>query len=147
MPTENPIVRVFRVDRARTPQAALDATGRKQYVDGNIVATMPTKGPVEGEMEFFRPHASSYMNDDYVSDEVIVREYEALELDSDPLALAAVNESDSAFADKYQNCACWPLEGGGYGFLMFDNWDGEHNVRCGRISVLARDWLYGGVRK
>src|SRR3989338_9632342 len=31
------ITRRVKVDRARTPQQALDATGRRQYIDNNVV--------------------------------------------------------------------------------------------------------------
>ena len=37
----NTIIRMVKVNRKRSAQETLDATGRKQYTDANIVATMP----------------------------------------------------------------------------------------------------------
>lgn len=143
----NTIVRSFKVDRTRTPQAALDATGRKQYVNGDIVATMPTKGLAEGEMVFFKPDPSSYVNG-LISDAALAKEFELRELDPDPLAQAAINEADPAFAKDHPNGCHWPLEGGGYGFLTFGAWYDGRGVSCDRHDGVWRGgWVFGGVRK
>lgn len=142
----NTIVRSFKVDRTRTPQAALDATGRKQYVNGDIVATMPTKGLVEGQMEFFKPDPSSYVNG-VINDAALAKEFELRELDPDPLAQAAINEADPVFAKDHPNGTHWPLEGGGFGFLTFYEWSGERDVSCYRSVGWDDRWVFGGVRK
>ena len=113
------IIRRVKVDRTRTPQEVIDATGRTQYVDKNVLATMP-KGEGDEVDVYFVPTKRL----------VPVKEVPAFlaqnGLVPDPRAQAAVNEADSAFADKYPNGTQW----GNNCCLMFPRWDGERNVFC-----------------
>ncbi|MFA5942313.1 MAG: hypothetical protein WC798_01430, partial [Candidatus Paceibacterota bacterium] len=51
---KNQIVRHAIVNRTRTPQEALDATGRKQYTDADVVAEMPKGEGAEANVVFFK---------------------------------------------------------------------------------------------
>ena len=57
----NTIVRIAKVNRTRTPQEAIEATGRVQYTDRTVVDAMP-KGDLSGqegdevEVVFFKPN-------------------------------------------------------------------------------------------
>ncbi|MFA6408497.1 MAG: hypothetical protein WCW36_03475, partial [Candidatus Paceibacterota bacterium] len=46
------IRRHVRVDRTRTPQEVVDATGRTQYVDKDVLATMPIGEGEEVDVHF-----------------------------------------------------------------------------------------------
>lgn len=143
----NTIIRSFKIDRTRTPQAALDATGRKQYVDSDVVASMPTDGPDEGEVIFFKPDPSLY-KDGYISDDALARDFDSRGLKPHPLAQAAVNEADPAFADEHSNGSHWQRMDGGYNFLAFDRWVGERCVLCSRGDRgWGGWWWFAGVRK
>ncbi|MFA6349282.1 MAG: hypothetical protein WCX06_03835, partial [Candidatus Paceibacterota bacterium] len=48
------ITRRVLVNRTRTPQEALDATGRKQYTDADVVAEMPKGEGAEANVVFFK---------------------------------------------------------------------------------------------
>lgn len=131
------------VNRDRTQQQALDATGRRQYTDSSVVATMP-RGGIGTEtvtVEFFNLGRSA-------SDDEVDRELEKRHLVSDPYAVAAVNEADPAFADKYPNSTHWKNANGKWFFAAFDC------VVGGRIVGVYRSdddwdgcWWVGGVRK
>jgi hypothetical protein len=55
----NLIVRLVKgINRARTPQEVLDATGRKQYTDRKVVDSMPHGEGDEGEVVFFTSAAT-----------------------------------------------------------------------------------------
>ena len=53
------IIRRVNVNRGRTPQEVLDATGRKQYTDSAVVAKMPPGEGGEQEVFFFQPDTKS----------------------------------------------------------------------------------------
>src|SRR3989344_7795647 len=62
------ICRRVKVNRSRTPQEMLDATGRAQYTDKDVVAAMPKDGKDEEDVYFFKPDKSAYVNG-YISDD------------------------------------------------------------------------------
>ena len=131
----NMIVRRVRVDRTRTPQEVIDATGRTQYVDKNVLATMP-QGEGDEVDVYFVPTKRF----------VPVKEVPAFlaqyGLVPDPRAQAAVNAEDSTFADKYPNGTQW----GNNCYLMFDRWHGERRVRCNHSGHDWYDyWFLSGV--
>ena len=139
----NMITRVVSVNRKRYAQQALDATGRKQYVNSDVVIAMPSGEGEEAEVIFFKLGK-------YVSDANLDKEYDLRGLKpADPYSLAAVNEADPAFADEHPNCTHWKDAKGKWCFAAFDHWDG------GRRSVdVSRDgggwndyWWFAGVRK
>lgn len=143
----NLIVRRVKVNRTRTPQAALDATGRKQYTDQAVVDAMPRGEGDEAEVVFFKPDASCYKNG-LISMAEVDRQYELRGLVPDPYATEAVNEADSAFADLHPNAVQWQAAGGGWCCAAFDGWHGERDVDVNRRgSDWSDGWEFSGVRK
>jgi hypothetical protein len=137
----NTAVHAFTCNRTCTPQEAIDATGRTQYVDEKSVASMPMEGLEKGEMTFFKLGRN-------VSDMDLAKEYEARGLKPDPYAQAAVNEADPAFADDHFNGTHWKRADGGYNFLTFYRWSDQRVVGCDRRGdEWLDDWWFGGVRK
>ena len=134
-----------RVDYTRTPMQVIKATGRVEYVDEDIAKTMPRLGEgVRENMEvvFFKLGRN-------VGAEELDREYELRGLVPDPYAQAAVNEQDSAFADKHPNGSQWYREGRNASYLAFDRWsDDERRVDClRRGNAWLGHWWFAGVRK
>jgi hypothetical protein len=142
----NTIVRVVpKLDRTRKPQEVLDATGRAQYTDKDVVATMPSNGTGVEEnvtVEFFKLSR-------YVSDDELQRELDERGLTSDPYAQAAVNEADPAFADEHPNGTHWKNAAGKWCFASFNRYYGdERGVHVYRYGIGWRDdWWFAGVRK
>lgn len=139
----NLIVRIVRVNRSRTPQQALDATGCTQYTDSKVVDSMPHGSGEETEVVFFKLGR-------YVSDDELEKEYELRGLKpADPYSLSAVNEADPVFADANPNGTHWKDANGKWYFAAFSRWGGgERNVgvnRCG--SDWFGNWWFAGVRK
>ncbi|PJE68878.1 hypothetical protein COU96_02805, partial [Candidatus Shapirobacteria bacterium CG10_big_fil_rev_8_21_14_0_10_38_14] len=64
----NMIVRRVKVDRSRSPQQVLDATGSRQCTDSDVVAAMPAGSGEEREVYFFTL-------DRNVSDDEMEKEY------------------------------------------------------------------------
>jgi len=137
-------VTVNRVDRTRDPQQALDATGRRQYTDSDVVATMPSGGTGVSEnvtVEFFRLGK-------YVSDDELAKAYEERGLVPNPYAQAAVNEADPEFADEYPNGTHWKDEDDKWCFVAFNRRDVGRDVYVDRYDYVWNDyWWFGGVRK
>ncbi|HEY4516154.1 MAG TPA: hypothetical protein VJH67_03130 [Candidatus Paceibacterota bacterium] len=137
------IVRRVKVDRTRTYQQAIDATGRTQYINADVLATMP-KGEGEEKDVFF-------FDLDYdPSAKQLAEEYELRGLVSDPIAQAAVNEADPKFADDRPNGCQWNLqENGTASFATFRRWyDGGRSVDVDRGDYLwFRCYRFGGVCK
>lgn len=139
----NLIVRLVKVNRTRTPQQALDATGRKPYTYRKVVDSMPKGVGEEAEVVFFNLGR-------YVTDDELEKEYELRGLKpADPYSLAAVNEADPAFADENPNGTHWKDADGKWCFAAFSRWcDGGRGV-----SVLRHDhgwdvdWWFVGLRK
>jgi len=129
------IVRRVRVDRTRTPQEVVDATGRTQYVDKNILATMP-QGEGDEVDVYFIPTKR------FVPAKEVPAFLAQYGLVPDPRAQAAVNEADSAFADKYPNGSQWVDNC----YLTFYRWRGGRDVRCDRsVSDWLDFWFLSGV--
>lgn len=134
-------VRHVKPDRNRTPQRALDATGRGQYTDKKVVAGMP-KGEGEAEVHFFKL-------DRWISDDDLEKEYDARGLKpADPYSLAAVNEADPAFADERPNCTHWKDKDGKWCYAAFNHWFDERCVGVRRSGDgWYGHWFFAGVRK
>lgn len=140
--TSNLIVRRASVDRSRTPRAVLDATGRKQYADRNVVAAMPKGEGEEVEVYFFKLGR-------YVSDADLDKEYELRELKpADPYSLAAVNEAHPAFADDHPNGTHWKDANGNWCDAYFFRWHGGRGLGVGRDGFdWDGFWFFAGLRK
>jgi hypothetical protein len=132
------IVRHFKVDRTKTPRKLIDASGRVQYVDQNVLATMPTDGPEEGDLVFFPVKSFSDFRD-------VPALFESRVLIPDPAAQAQVNVDDLAFADEHPNGVQWGLEGNVASFASWDRWGARRRVDVGRGGSRWSDyaWLAG----
>ena len=131
----NRIVRRVRVDRTRTPQEVIDATGRTQYVDKNVLATMP-QGEGDEVDVYFVPTKR------FVPVEDVPAFLAQYGLVPDPRAQAAVNEADPAFADKYSNGTQWNNNC----YLAFRRDGGVRYVHCLRDDNDWHDhWFLSGV--
>ncbi len=136
------IVRRVTVNRNRTPQDMLDATGRNQYTDKDVVKAMPRGTGDEAEVIFFKVGR-------YLSDADLDKEYDLRGLKpADPFSLGAVNEADLAFADEHPNGTHWQDANGKWCYAAFLRW------HVGRLVLVDRDddgwsddWFFGGVRK
>ena len=129
------IVRHVKVDRTRTPQEAIDATGRTQYVDKDVLSTMPLGEGDEVDV-YFVPTKR------FVPASEVPAFLAQYGLVPDPRAQVAVNEADPAFADKYPNGTQW----GDNCCLSFCSWRGERSVGCYRRGNDWSDsWFLSGV--
>ena len=62
---------------------------------------------------------------------------------ADPYSLAAVNEADPAFADKYPNGTQWKDASGNYCCAFFDRWRGGRRVSVRwRGRAWGADWWF-----
>lgn len=140
----NMIVRkVDKVDRRKLPCEVLDGTGRKQYVDRNVVNAMPHGTGESAEVFFFKLGR-------YISDADLEKEYELRGLIAvDPYSLAAVNEADPAFADTHPNGTHWQDKDGNWCYSTFSLWGGGgRDVDVYRRRNEWRDsWWFAGLRK
>ena len=143
----NLVVRRVTVDRARTAQAALDATGRRQYTNPSVVDTMPRGEVEEVEVVFFKPDLSN--SDGFISDDNLVKEFELRGLKpADPFSLAAVNEAEPSFADKVPHGTHWKDSDGNWCYATFHDWDGVRYVFVYRdVSGWVDSWWFAGMRK
>lgn len=138
----NMILLAVKVNRNRSAQEAINATGRKKYLTDSVVANMPHGEGEETEVVFFKLGRD-------VSVKNLEKEYELRGLKPDPIAQAAVNEADPAFADEHPNGSQWKDADGKYCFAAFDRWDdGERSVGVDRYDRgWFGDWWFAGVRK
>ncbi len=145
----NMIIRHVTVNRTRTPQEALSATRRKQYVSDDVIASMPKGEGDEAAVVFFKPEPWEYTKPGWMSDDDLEKALDRRGLKSaDPISLAAVNEADPAFADEHPNGTHWKDSGGKWCFAAFVLWSGDRSVSVRRRGGDWRDrWLFAGLRK
>lgn len=141
------IVRKAKVNRSRSQQETLDATGRAQYTDRKVVDAMPKGEGDEVEVVFFKPDLSN--RNGSISDDDLEKEFELRGLKpADPISVAAVNEADPAFADEKPHGTHWKDAKGNWCCAAFDRWSDEREVGVDRSD---RDWdgrwWFAGVRK
>jgi len=143
----NMIFHTVTVDRTRSPQQVLDATGRTQCTDKEVVASMP-KGEAEEELFFFKPRPEAY-RDGLISDEALKREFDFLNLEpASPCSLAKANQDDPAFADEHPNGTHWKDAQGNWCFAAFGRWRGGRDVGVDRYDGdWYGGWWFAGVRK
>jgi hypothetical protein len=138
----NLVVRRVKVNRKRSPKAALQATARNLYLNDSVVSAMPRGEGEEVEVVFFKVGR-------YLSDDELEKEYELRGLTSaDPYSLAAVNEADPAFADDRLNGTHWKDSSRKWCCAVFDRWDDERSVHVYRYGGGWDDgWWFAGLRK
>ena len=136
------IIRSVDVNRNRTPQEALAATGRVQYVDNDVVNSMPRGKGNTKKVVFFKESR-------FISDDDLEKKYELRGLvPVDPYSLAAVNEKDPAFADTHPNVTHWKDSNGKWCYAAFNLWDGKRNVNVHRNGHdWYGSWWFAGVSK
>lgn len=143
------IIRKVTVNRARTPQEALSATRRKQYVSEDVVAIMPKGDGDKAEVVFFKPEPWEYTKPGWMSDDDLEKVFDRRSLKSaDPISVAAANEADEAFADEHPNATHWKDSGGEWCFAAFSLWSGDRDVLVSRGGHgWDGHWWFAGVRK
>lgn len=144
------IVRCVSVNRALTPQQVLDATGRKKYVNTEVVASMPKGEGEKAELVFFKPDSSAYDENGLISDDDLEKQFESHGLKPcDPYSLAAYNAENPAFADEHPNSTHWKDSEGKWCYAAFSRWGGAERV----VRVHRGDggwnvrWWFAGLRK
>ncbi|MCK9580534.1 MAG: hypothetical protein M0Q92_08800 [Methanoregula sp.] len=143
--TSNLIVRHVKVDRSSSSQQAIEVTGRVQYTDKSVVATMPRGEGEEVDVFFFNPRPEAYDGNGWLSDEALKREFEFYGLKPDPRAQARVNADDPAFADKHPNGTHWKDGNDRWCFAAFDHGIDGRRLRVGRHRDDWRGaWWFGG---
>ena len=142
----NIIVRKVTVNRTRSAQDALKATGRTQIVSREVVDAMPNG---EGDVvEIFLFKLDLSKRGYGISDNGLAKEYELRGLKPvDPFALAALNEADPDFIEEKSNATHWKDMQGNWRVAVFHNSWGDV-VYVGRNDVAwdASYW-FAGVRK
>lgn len=143
----NTIIRRVTVNRTRTPEVALAATGRKLYTNDEVVATMPNGEAEEVEVVFFKLDLSG--KNGWISDDDLEVEFDRRGLQSaDPFAAAAVSEADPAFADEHPYGTHWKNAAGRWCFATFSRWHDERKLFVVRDDRVWNDyWWFAGVRK
>lgn len=141
------IVRRVKVDRTRTPQAALKATGRNFYGNDSVVETMPRGEGNEVDVHIFKPEVWEYTRPGYMSGEDLDKAYARRNLvPADSYSTAAVNEADPAFADERPNATHWKDANGKWCYTAFDRWDDERDVAVRRDGLGWDDfWSFAGL--
>jgi len=145
----NLIIRHVRVDRSLEPQQLLDATGRVQYTDRNVVSSMPRGQEDEGDVFFFKPRDEAYDEDGLISDDALESEYEFFGfVPVDSYKLAQVHIDDPAFSDKEPSATHWRNSHGQWCYAIFDRWNDGRRVIVDRDDYRwNRDYRFAGVRK
>jgi len=143
----NLIVRKVKVDRSRSLQQALDATGCVQHTDRRVIDGMPKAAADETEVVFFKPHLSE--RNGYISDDELEKEYALRGLEhADPISLAALNEADPSFAYYKPHCTHWKDAEGKWCYASFNRWNGKRKLGVDRgDGVWHAEWWFAGVRK
>lgn len=138
----NLIIRRITVNRDRSPEQALNATGRRQYVDKDVVKTMPRGEGLEVDVIFFKVGR-------FLSDSDLDKEYELRGLvPADSYSQAAVNEADPTFADDHPNGTHWKDARGKWCYATFNCWVDERLVVVDRHALAWNVfWWFAGLRK
>ncbi len=139
------VVRRVTVDRSRTPEELVEATGRRQFVDRDVLASMPRRA-TEGveEVEFFFFNEGRFLSPD--EQERVLAEYG---LEPDYEAQFQVNIDDPAFADTHPNGMQWRDGKNRPCYADFLRvWDGERGVDVYRSDDdWHAYWWFAGRRK
>ena len=143
----NLIIRTAEVNRHRSPQEAIEATGRVQYTDRKVVDAMPKTSADEVEVVFFKPDLSQ--RNGHISNDDLEKEFELRGLKpANPYTLAAVNEADPAFADEKPHGTHWKDAKGNWCYATFSRLSGEREVSVYRdLDGWGDYWWLAGVRK
>ena len=138
----NFIIRKVKVNRSRSPQQAIDATGCTQYTDNTVVKVMPIG---EGEeVDLYLIPFKKKLSVDNLEEAVDKAGFVLI----DPITLCALNEADPALADTIPNATQWRDKNGKACCAYFRRWAGERVVNIGRNDIGWHGfWFFGCVRK
>ena len=144
--TESQFRITVRVNRSRSPQQAIEATGRELYTNQDVVNTMPIGDGDEVELVFFMPDFTKY--DETISDEELVCEYSRRGLKpADPISVAAVNEADPTFANENPHCTHWKDADSYWCYASFYYLSDECWVRIDYHNYgWGNGWWFVGIR-
>jgi hypothetical protein len=133
---------VSGVNRAQSPQDALDATERKQFTTKSAVNSMPRGEGENVELRFFD------LDYDPTPTELDA-EYKSRNLKADFFALAKHMQDDPAFADECPVVCQWDLgENGVASYAVFHRWRDERSVDVDRYgNRWNRLYRFAGVCK
>lgn len=141
------IVRRVKVNRARSPQEAIEATGRAQYLDRKVVDEIPRGEGDEVDVVFLKPDL--FLRDGFISKSDLEKELDLRGLKpADLISVAAVNEADPAFADQIPHCTQWKDAKGRSCYAAF-----HHLLKVREVDVYCNGfdwdgtWWFTGVRK
>lgn len=130
------------VDGSLPPEAVIKATGRKQCINNDVVATMPRSEGDSVIIEFIP--LEKRMNNEAVDQ--LLAEHGLIAVDL--FALAAHNTADPDFATA---CPCfthWQDAKGNWCFAAFYDWLDEQRVYVSRRQdAWSGRWWVAGVRK
>ncbi len=133
---------VVKVDCSLTPQQVIAATGCKQYINRDVLATMPRGKGDEVELFFVksdRIRTSSEVND-LLAKHGLVLAY--------PDDLAAFNAANPGFADDHPNATYWKDANGNCLYIAFHRWLGERDVNVNRNDdKWDYSWWFAGRRQ
>lgn len=135
-----------KVDRKRTPQAALNATGRVQNTHPGIVEYMPRGEGEEVEIVFFRLNYDIEFHN-------LEKEYKIRGLrQADPYSLAAFNETYPAFSDDHPNCTQWMDSNNQWCAITFGVWGNLGSsrrlfVKFSNSNRWTSFWWFAGIKK
>lgn len=116
------IVRKLKVDRTRTRQQAIHATGRVDYINDEVVGEMPIG---EGEeKEVFLIPSNEPRTLDQLEQKFGGKRFALV----DPVTLCALNEQDPTLADEYPNATQWRDKNGKVCYALFSIWHGSRGV-------------------
>ena len=143
------IVRNVKVNRSRSQQEALDATGRTQYTDRTVVDSMPKGDGDEVKVFIFKPEPWEYTRPNFISDDDLEKCFERRHLKpADPVSVAAVNEDDPALADEKPHGTHWKNADGDWCCATFHRWYDGREVNVSRYDGgWDDDWWFAGVGK
>lgn len=141
------IVHIVMVNRRRSPQDALKATGRKLYVTDSVAAAMPRGTDVRVKLVYFKPGPEAYKNG-LLSCAALAEEYKKNSLKPDPQAQIEDNAANPEFADEHPNACQWKDEDGNFCYVAFNRWNDERFVSVNRNDNDWNDnWVFAGVPK
>ena len=138
------ITRRVKVNRDQTPEQIVNATGRKQYVNAEVLSTMPRQGAGIEEVDVYFFNVGKYLS--IAEQEKVLAERGLV---PDYYAQVQVNIDDPLFADEHPNGAQWDnKDGKAASFVTFSRWDDGRGVDVIRGGGgWNDDWWLAGVRK
>lgn len=134
------IIRRVRVNRLRSPQETIAATGRRQYLNDSVVAAMPRGEGDEVDVHFFKE--SRYLSDSALDEAFAKRGLKP----ADPYSMLAVDEGDPALADDYPHGTHWRDADGKWCYAACYRWRGGREVFVNRYGLgWGDDWGFAGL--